>query len=70
VLRLQAVAVVARGVADGLPLTVVCTDRVSSTGGPARSIISARIIHRKERSRHAQALVAFRAPEDSKPGTR
>jgi hypothetical protein len=62
--------VIALGLADGQPLTVVYTDRVSSTGGPVRWIISARISHRKERSRYAQALVALRAPEDPEPGAR
>lgn len=64
--------VIALGVADGLPLTVVFTDRVSPTGGPVRWIISARISHRKERSRYAQALAALRTPqaEDPEPGPR
>jgi uncharacterized protein len=62
--------VIAIGLADETPLTVVYTDRLSSTGGPVRWIISARISHRKERRRYAETLAALRALEDPDAGPR
>lgn len=48
--------VVALGVADGIPLTVVFNDRVVADGAIVRRIISARVSHRKERRRYAEAI--------------
>ncbi len=48
--------VVALGLADAIPLTVVFTDRVAATGAIVRRIISARLSHRKERRRYAEAI--------------
>ena len=56
--------VVALGVADNIPLTVVFTDRVVADGAIVRRIISARVSHRKERRRYAEALEQARAPRD------
>ena len=42
---------VALGLADGVPLTVVFTDRIAAEGAVVRRIISARVSHRKERRR-------------------
>jgi len=41
--------VVAVGLADGVPLTVVYTDRIGETGETIRRIISARRSNRRER---------------------
>ena len=54
--------VVALGQADAVPLTVVFTDRVASDGAIVRRIISARLSHRKERRRYAQAIAQARPP--------
>ena len=54
--------VVALGLADGIPLTVVFTDRVVTDGAIVRRIISARVSHRKERRRYAEAIEQIRPP--------
>ena len=46
----------ALGVVEGLPISVVFTDRLQSDGTPVRRIISARMSSRKERVRYAQAI--------------
>ena len=46
----------ALGVADAIPLTVVFTDRIAADGAIVRRIISARLSHRKERRRYAEAI--------------
>ena len=56
--------VVAIGVADGIPLPVVFTDRVAADGAIVRRIISARVSHRKERRRYAEAIQQARSPRD------
>ena len=66
--------VVALGVADAIPLTVVYTDRVTSDGAIVRRVISARLSHRKERRRYAEAIVQASPPprdgEDADEGAR
>lgn len=48
---------VALGLADGIPLTVVYTDRAAAGGGAVvRRIISARLSNRRERQAYAQAF--------------
>lgn len=48
---------VALGVADGVPLTVVYTDRPDPAGGPPmRRLISARLSNRRERQVYAEAF--------------
>lgn len=59
--------VVALGVADDIPLTVVFTDRVDH-GRIFRRLISARLSNRKERRRYAEALEAIRAQDDPDQG--
>ena len=54
--------VVALGLADTIPLTVVFTDRVTSDGAIVRRIISARLSHRKERRRYAEVLTQASQP--------
>ncbi|MBC7563398.1 MAG: BrnT family toxin [Gemmatimonadaceae bacterium] len=56
--------VVALGLADGIPLTVVFTDRVAADGAIVRRIISARVSHRTERRRYAEVIQHARAPRD------
>jgi uncharacterized protein len=56
--------VVALGLADEIPLTVVFTDRVAPDGSIVRRVISARLSHRKERRRYAEAIEAVRPPRD------
>lgn len=56
--------VIALGHADGIPLTVVFTDRVAVDGGIVRRVISARVSSRKERRRYAESLEAIRAQDD------
>jgi uncharacterized DUF497 family protein len=56
--------VVALGLADAIPLTVVFTDRVGQ-GGVMRRIISARLSNRKERRRYAEILEASRPEDDA-----
>jgi uncharacterized DUF497 family protein len=58
--------VVAVGLADGVPLTVVFTDRVDPGGGVVRRVISARVSNRKERRRYAESLKAIQ-PSDEGP---
>jgi uncharacterized protein len=60
--------VIALGLADGIPLTIVFTDRVDAAGGIVRRLISARVSHRKERRRYAEALETIRAQDDPEPG--
>lgn len=57
--------IVAFGLADGVALTVVFTDRVESTGGIVRRVISARLSNRKERRHYAEALEAIRSQNDA-----
>ncbi|MFN2399728.1 MAG: BrnT family toxin [Gemmatimonadaceae bacterium] len=47
---------IALGVAEGLPLSVVFTDRTRPTGSTVRRIISARVSNRKERTRYGKAI--------------
>jgi uncharacterized DUF497 family protein len=56
--------VVALGVADAIPLTVVFTDRIAADGAIVRRIISARLSHRKERRRYAEAIREASPPRD------
>lgn len=62
--------VIAHGLADGIPLTVVFTDRVEPDRRVVRRIISARLSKRKERRRYAETLEAIRpqSPPDERPG--
>ena len=46
---------VALGLADGIPLTVVYTDRAEA-GGVVRRIISARVSNRRERQAYAKVF--------------
>ncbi len=62
--------VVALGLADGLPLTVVFTDRVTGDGQIVRRLISARVSNRKERHRYAESLKAVRPQGDPDAGSR
>ena len=48
--------VIALGIADGIPLTVVYTDRAESGGDVARRIISARVSNRRERKAFSEAF--------------
>ena len=57
--------VIALGLADGIPLTVVFTDRVESERGVIRRLISARLSNRKERRRYAEAIEASRSSDES-----
>ena len=59
--------VVAVGLPDGVPLSVVFTDRVDPGGGVVRRLISARVSNRKERRRYAESLKAPQSPDE---GTR
>jgi uncharacterized protein len=56
--------VIARGLADGIPLTVVFTDRVESERGVVRRLISARLSNRKERRRYAEAIEDSRSSDE------
>lgn len=56
--------VIALGLADGIPLTVVFTDRVDPHGGIVRRLISARVSHRKERRRYAESLKAIQSSDE------
>lgn len=56
--------VIALGIADGVPLTVVFTDRVGPGGGIVRRLISARVSHRKERRRYVESLKAIQSPDE------
>lgn len=62
--------VIALGLADGIPLTVVFTDRVAADGSIVRRIISARVSSRKERRRYAESLEAIRPQDDPDAGPR
>ena len=66
--------VVALGLADDIPLTVVFTDRVASDGAVVRRVISARLSQRKERRRYAEAIAQVSPPprddEDADAGAR
>lgn len=62
--------VVALGLADGIPLTVVFTDRVATDGTIVRRVISARVSNRKERRRYAESLEAIRPQDDPDAGPR
>ena len=59
---------VALGLADTIPLTVVFTDRVASDGAIVRRIISARLSHRKERRRYAEAIAQAHPPRTDEGG--
>lgn len=50
--------IVAIGIADGIPLVVVYTDRTTSGGLIERRLISARRASRKERIAHEEAVKA------------
>jgi uncharacterized protein len=56
--------VIAHGLADGIPLTVVFTDRVESERGVVRRLISARLSNRKERRRYAEAIEDSRSSDE------
>ena len=62
--------VVAIGLADGVPLTVVFTDRVAGGGGIVRRLISARVSSRKERRHYVQSLEATHTQADPDAGPR
>jgi hypothetical protein len=55
-------------VADGIPLPIVHTDCVDSTGGIIRRLISARVSDRRERQRYVQALEAIHPQDDANAG--
>lgn len=59
--------IVALGLADDIPLTVVFTDRVGPDG-VVRRIISARLSNRKERRHYAEILEASRPQDDADEG--
>lgn len=48
--------VIALGIADGIPLTVIYTDRAESGGEVVRRIISARVSNRRERKAFSEAF--------------
>lgn len=58
--------VVALGLADGIPLTVIFTDRVDPDGSIVRRLISARVSHRKERRRYVESIKAIPQPDEGK----
>jgi len=60
--------VVALGLADGIPLTVVFTDRVAEDGSVVRRVIRARVSNRKERRRYAQSLEAIHPQDEPDAG--
>ena len=62
--------VIALGVADGVPLTVVFTDRVGVERAVVRRIISARLSNRKERRRYAEAIEASQPQSEPDQGPR
>jgi uncharacterized protein len=57
--------VIAPGLADGAPLTVVFTDRVESEKGILRRLVSARLSNRKERRPYAEAIEDSRSSDES-----
>ena len=50
------IRVIALGIADGIPLSVVYTDRAESGGEVVRRIISARVSNRRERKAYSEAF--------------
>ncbi len=62
--------IIALGVADGIPLTVVFTDRVGTERAIIRRVISARLSNRKERRRYAEAIEASQPQSDADAGPR
>ena len=62
--------VIALGVADGIPLTVVFTDRVGDARAIIRRVISARLSNRKECRRYAEVIEASQPQSDSAAGPR
>ncbi len=58
--------IVALGTADGIPITVVFTDRLAPSGAVVRRVISARLSNRKERRRYAESLEAIRPEADDR----
>ena len=62
--------VIALGVADGIALTVVFTDRVATGAGVVRRVISARLSNRKERRRYAETVKASQPQDDPEAGQR
>ena len=48
--------VIALGITDGIPLTVIYTDRVESGGEVVRRIIPARVSSRRERKAFSEAF--------------
>ena len=62
--------VLAPGVADGIPLTVVFTDRVGVEHAVVRRLISARLSNRQERRRYAESIEASQPQSDPDPGPR
>ena len=48
--------VIALGIADGIPLSVVYTDRAEGGGEVVRRIISARVSNRRERKAYSEAF--------------
>jgi uncharacterized protein len=50
------IRIIAIGLADGIPLTVVYTDRVEEGEDVVRRIISARVSSRRERQAYRQAI--------------
>jgi hypothetical protein len=50
--------VIAIGLAQAIPLTVVYTDRAEAGGEVVRRIVSARVSHRRERQAYKEALAA------------
>lgn len=57
--------VIALGMAQGIPLTVVYTDRAGTSGEIKRRIISARKSNRREREAYKKATTAKRGPARS-----
>jgi uncharacterized DUF497 family protein len=58
--------VIALGMAQDIPLTVVYTDRAEAGGEMVRRIVSARVSHRRERQAYKDAL---RAKSSGRKGT-
>jgi uncharacterized DUF497 family protein len=54
----------ALGLADGISLSVVFTDRLTPTGAVVRRLITARLSNRKERRCYAESLEAIRLEDD------
>lgn len=62
--------VIALGLADDIPLTVVYTDRRGPDGSIIRRLISARVSHRKERRHYAEVVQTLAAPQQANQGSR